>query len=380
MKITIQNLKFFYGFTFFMNLGVGMLGLGIPLFALKLGANNVELGAIGAIGSFVYILFVPFSGGITDRFPKNVQAGIGAILFGAMIGLIPFVPSLYWIYLILVCYIIGLALVWPALEATMSHYFSGKDLARGAGWYNLSWSSGAMIGIYIAGWIYAREPGLVFWSAGGICILNGIIFMSLFRVPPKPEEVVTNGESGPEYLLYLFWLANAMSYFAMNEIRNIYPKLARDLGFSSENLGFLLLCLTFAQASLFVILNRTARWHNKFWPLTFSMVLVLAGLILTYFSQSMAAFAVAFLLIGAGGGISYTGSLYYAVSLSPKLAGSRSGWHEFYVGLGGLAGPLLGGIFAQYIGVRSPYLMSGALVLVMMAIQFVYRKRAASLR
>jgi len=231
MKLTVQNLNFFYGFGFFMNMFVGMLFLGMPLFAIKLGANNLDLGIIGTFGSLVYILFVPIAGALSDRFPKNLQAGLATILFGAMVCLIPFVPRLILLYPVILVYFIALALVWPALESAMSHYVSGKALSRTAGWYNVSWCSGAMLGIYFAGHIYAQKPGLVFWLAGGLAILLGLCFAGFFRVPERAGSDDTETETGPVYFLYLAWLANAMSYFSLIQIRNIFPKLAITSGF-----------------------------------------------------------------------------------------------------------------------------------------------------
>ncbi len=375
MKFTVQSLKFFYVFTFFMNLFVGMLALGIPLLALSLGANNVTLGAIGTLGALAYILFVPLSGILSDRFPKNLQAGLAAILFGIMVSLFPSVPRLILIYPVAIGYYLALALLWPALESAMSHYVSGKALSAKAGWYNVSWCSGAMVGIYLAGWIYKIRPALVFWIAGGLGIILGAVFAGFFRVPAKRVESENGSEVGPIYYLYLYWLGNGAAYFSLNLIRNIFPKLAVDLGISSSNLGLLLLLLSFSQCLLFIVLNVTARWHFRLWPLVLAMLLVAAGLMAAFFSKTMPGFGLGFLLIGAGAGLTYSGSLYYAISLSSSLAGSRSGWHEFYLGLGGLAGPLLGGIFAQYLGVKSPYLIFALLVLMALLIQIVYFRK-----
>jgi len=376
MKLTVQSLKIFYVFTFFMNLFVGMLFLGIPLLALKLGANNVALGAIGTLGSLVYILCVPVSGIFADRFPKNLQAGLAAILFGITVCLIPSVPRLSLLYPVVVGYFISLALVWPALESTMSHYFSGPALSRTAGWYNVSWCSGAMVGIYLAGWIYGIKPELVFWIAGGLGIILGAVFAGFFRVPAKKAESENGSEFGPIYYLYLYWLGNGAAYFSLNLIRNIFPKLAVDLGISSSSLGLLLLLLSLAQCLLFIVLNVAVRWHFRFWPLLAAMLLNTAGLLVVFVSKNMPGFGIGFLLIGAGAGITYSGSLYYAISLSSSRAGSRSGWHEFYLGLGALWGPLLGGLFAQYVSPESPYLFSAFLVIAILIVQvFYYRKK-----
>ena len=371
-----RTLTFLYLFTFFTNLTVGMLGIALPLFAISLGAGNITLGAIGTSASIVYVSAVLFTARLSDRIPKNLQSGAGAILFGITLCMFPFVPKLAWVFPLVFCYIIGLALIWPSLESALARFVTGKQLAMSSGWYNVSWSSGATIGYLLGGYVYAHGAGLVFRIAGGAAILLGAAFISLFRAPAEAKEPDKGFEPGPVYLLYLSWLANGMIYFILNIMRNIFPRLAAQLHFSSANLGYLLLSLSLAQCALFIILNLTAKWHFKFWPLIVALFTVIAGLMVVTFTNQFAGFAIGFLLIGAGAGMTYSASLYYAVGMESGVAGERSGWHEFYVGVGGFSGPLVGGLLAHFVGPKSPYAASAGLVLVVIAIQvYLYSKK-----
>jgi len=372
----IKSVKFLYLFSFFMNLFMGMLFLGIPLFALKLNAGNITLGLLGANSALVYILLVPVSGWLSGRVSKNLQAGLGAMIFGATICLVPFLNHLGWIFVLQIFYMAGMALVWPAVESGLGHFSSGKALARSAGWFNVSWSSGAMIGYYLAGWIFQLKPNWVFFSAGGLSVMLGVMCAWLFKFPKPLPDDSESSEDNAEYLLYLCWIANGMIYFVFNILRNIFPKYAVELEISSANLGLLLFLLSLAQALWFIILNLTGRWHFKFWPIAFSMFGTFLGLIIISFFRSLAGFALGFFLIGSSGGMTYFASLYYAISLKSSLAGTRSAWHEFYLGLGALSGPLLGGVLAHAFGSRSPYLVSAGLVIMVLMAQilsFIFR-------
>jgi len=378
MKLNFRSLAFLYLFSFFANLLVGMVLLGLPLFAIHLGAGNIQLGIIGTLGSLAYVLFVPFSGWLSDRIPRNLQAGAGAVLFGALLLVIPFVPTLTWIYPLVALYLIATALIWPALESALCGFSGGVALARSAGWFNVSWSSGATLGFLLAGLLYSRGPGLVFWLAGGLSIVLGLAFSSLFRAAGCKEQQGGQTRSGSVYLLYLSWLSNGMVYFVFNILRNIFPRLAESLGFSSADLGMLLLCLSLAQTVLFVVLNLTSRWHFKFWPIVVALLSTFAGLLIVVFADSLAGFAIGFLLIGASGGVTYSASLYYAVSLESSIAGSRSGWHEFYLGAGAFSGPLIGGLLAHYLGPKSPYAVSAILVVILIFAQVFYFRLIAA--
>jgi len=377
MKLNLKSLNFLYVFSFFSNMFAGMLGLALPLFALSLGAGNVALGTFGTTASLVYIIAVPFSGWLADRVPKNLQAGAGVALFGAALCLIPFVTRLNRLYPMVVCYVIGLALLWPSLESALGRFASGRALARSSGWYNVSWSSGATLGYLLSGFIYERSPSLVFWSAGGLAVFFGVMFSLFFRAPDHKDDSIGATDSGPIHMLYISWFLNGTIYFVLNTIRFIFPKLAEDLGMSSANLGWLLLFLSLSQCLLLLLMNLTAIWHFKFWPMALAMLAAAAGLVVVTFSHRMPGFALGFFLIGAAAGVTYSGSLYYAVSLEKSMAGSRSGWHEFYLGFGGFSGPLIGGILAQYLGPKTPYSVSAGLVLLMLlAMAFYFRAKS----
>jgi len=372
----ISSVKFIYLFSFFVNLFMGMVFLGIPLFALKLNAGNIALGLLGANSALVYILLVPFSGWLSGRISKNLQAGLGAMIFGASICLAPFINHFFWIFILQIFYMGGMALVWPAVESGLGHFGSGKALARSAGWFNVSWSSGAMIGYYLAGLIFQLKPNWVFFSAGGLSVMFGVMFALLFKLPKPLPEGPESSEDNAEYLLYLCWLANGMIYFVFNILRNIFPKFAVELEISSANIGLLLFILSLAQGLWFLILNLTERWHHKFFPIALSMLSTFLGLIIIGFSGSLFGFALGFFLIGSSGGMAYFASLYYAIGLKSGLAGTRSAWHEFYLGLGALSGPLLGGVLAHSFGLRSPYLVSAGLVIMVLMVQilsFIFR-------
>jgi len=72
-------------------------------------------------------------------------------------------------------------------------------------------------------------------------------------------------------------------------------------------------------------------------------------------------FAAAFFGVGLCSSLTYNSSLYYSVHLVTRK-GKGAGIHETIVGCGALCGPLLGGIAAQYAGLRAPYILCAALL------------------
>jgi MFS family permease len=87
-------------------------------------------------------------------------------------------------------------------------------------------------------------------------------------------------------------------------------------------------------------------------------------------------FASAFVMIGLSCSVTYYSSLYYAVHLLKKK-GKGSGLHESILGGGAVLGPILGGVAAQYAGLRAPYFLCiGVLVMAFGVELALLRKKA----
>jgi len=73
-------------------------------------------------------------------------------------------------------------------------------------------------------------------------------------------------------------------------------------------------------------------------------------------------------------GVTFTGSIFYSL-YTRGGGGRRTGFHEAIIGSGILFGPLLGGLAAEHIGPRSPYLLSSGIVLAGLILQVYFLKR-----
>jgi MFS family permease len=92
-------------------------------------------------------------------------------------------------------------------------------------------------------------------------------------------------------------------------------------------------------------------------------------------SNSPLLFALALTLIGLSVSVSYYSSLLYAIRLSSQK-GRGTGFHESILSIGGLTGPILGGLGAHFWGLRIPYLICLFFLLAAVAFEAAFlRKR-----
>ena len=103
-------------------------------------------------------------------------------------------------------------------------------------------------------------------------------------------------------------------------------------------------------------------------------MLALAGLSLIIVSDEAVLFAAAFVMIGLTCSLTYYSSLYYSVHLLKKK-GRGSGLHESILGGGAVLGPILGGVAAQYAGLRAPYLLCIVVLVMAFGVELALLKK-----
>ena len=165
-----------------------------------------------------------------------------------------------------------------------------------------------------------------------------------------------------------------MSWFLLGVIRNLFPKLGTELGFSSGIIGFFIFLMILAQTIMFFTLGRTQKWHYRLFPIILFQAFAVIALFVMAFSQSGMYFMAAMVFLGLSTGMTYFSSIFYSLyGFIDK--GKKSGIHEAVIGTGAFFGPLIGGLFASRFGIRAPYITSALLLTAAMAIEATLFRR-----
>ena len=359
-----------------------------PLWAISHGANSLDLGLIGAAGSLVYLLSVTFTGRLSDRYNPRRVSTLGSMIFAAAAALFPSTRSLAPIYFLVSLYNFALAIYWPSLESQLAHVLHRGDLSRRTSYYNISWSTGLALGGISSGFIYDLSPIVPFYLAAAGAALLPLLFL-VFPPPsdngagPPPLDQDRHPLQHPIHLT-VARVSNTGLWFALGILRNIFPKLAHDLSISATWLGILMSSINWGMSSIFVLFAFSHFWHFRYRLVVLAQVLALGAMLLVAVSKSPLLFLAAFAIIGLASANSYSGALYYSLHFAkkpgeeePSTVGHNTGIHEFYIGLGGFLGPLLGGPLAITVSPRAPYLLAGSVILATMLAGWILMRRAA---
>jgi MFS family permease len=361
---------FLYVATFLMDGLIGVIGLCVPLLALRLGATYDDLGAIGAVSSLVYALACLVSGRLSERLGYRRSTALASAAVALSVACYPRATRVLHLIALYTLTWVCLSCYWPALQAWLGSGKGRRDLLRGLGRFNISWALGLLVGPAVGGSLYAMDldwPFLI--AAGAIGLLSlFIVFLRLQAPPQAPASEAPPEDAASDHFLRLAYVANFATFFATGTVRSLFPKFASDLGIAPGPLGLLMALIGLAQVVTFFLVARADRWQFRLSPLVASQVAGAAGLLTLAFGASPGVFAVGLLAHGALTGLTFTASIFY--SLFVRNPGSRrTGLHEAVVGGGFFLGPLLGGIAAEHLGPRSPYLLSAAFILLAVGLQ-----------
>jgi len=370
---------FLYAIAFVVDGCFALLGICVPLLAMSIGATYDDLGAISATSALTYSLGCFAGGHLSDRIGYRrfmVVASLGI----ALICVCYLVVDQLW-QLFALAGLTGAMMsgFWPPLQAWLG---AGKDrsqLLQAVGGFNVCWSLGILIGPVLGGTLYAVDPSRVFVLAA---VLMGTIFAFMLRLPVR-EETATEEQMDQSASLALArrflpvaWVANFATFFATGTVRSLFPKLATDLGIDPALLGKLLGLIGLTQVISFFLIARTDRWQFKLAPLVGIQLTAVLGLGILALGSSQIHFALGLLCQGVLIGTTFTSSAFYSLHAEGP-GGKRTGIHEGLIGSGMLVGPLAGGLMAEHVGSRAPYLLASGVLLCAIAVEIylVNRKR-----
>lgn len=343
------------------DLAVSCVVLGAQFLAIELGASPLVLGLIGTVGSLAYALSCTVSGAVSDRVGRKPLA-ITACLVSATVWLaMGRAPNPYYLVALAPLSGAALAFFWPPAQAWLGELSgaSPQRLNHNLSLFNIAWTIGIMTGPWVAGqtWDYGHLLPFAIGTALGLlgaALLAGIPARAASGAPPPAVKV-----SAPPRMVQLFlllaWVGNWASWYARGTVSTLYPKLGLDLAHSHALIGTLILVLGVAQLFAFALARFTVRWHYSLGILMAAEVLGLVGMAAGAWVRTPLWFAVAFSAVGVCAGVTYVSSLTYALHGQAGSRGKRSGLHEAVLGMGAVAGPLVGGVLGEVFGLRASF-------------------------
>lgn len=351
---------------FIMNLNLTMLGLALVYFvADKFGQGAGMIGLFFALGYGTYF----FGCTLYHRWDDRIRPAGSLISAASLIALLSlglYLAPRFSLALGALLILQGsLGFFWPPLMGWVSAGLEGKELGRNLGQFNQSWSTGALLGPFVAGWLYPVNPVLPFIvSASSLIFISLLFFLgSRFLPDMNPAETLKAKKETPAGLdkstplRFPSWVGIFSSYAVYGVVVNILPLEIRDsLGYGEQTAGNLLLLRGIVTLAGFTLLARHSAWHfRRSWILAVqgtTLVLILTVLILPSRLEFLGVFILLFGLLYAA---SYNNSIFHGSSGAVNR-GRRMAIHEAVLTMGVASGSLGGGILYQQGGINLVWL------------------------
>ncbi|WP_319415831.1 MFS transporter [Marispirochaeta aestuarii] len=355
-----------YPAAFMVNGGITMLNFSVIFFMRRTyGTSPALVGWMSAFWAFAYLIGCIGLGGISRRLSYRRALPLATSVMGISTLLILIIPweisALFWYMLF------GLitALHWPPLMGWLSEGLEGRDLSRAVGGFNLSWSTGAGAGPFIAGLLIERSLRLPLLVIALLYGFTAVLYITTFslsrrrksRIADLPEIDLPKIKDQSSPLRYAGWIGVASSYTLLGALMFIFPMYAEDvLGYAESFTGLLLFLRGAVTVAGFYLAGKTIFWHHNPLQISISQLLLGACALLLAFAFRPGTYLMLYIFFGLIFALQYATSIFHGVSGALNRE-QRMAIHEGSLTFGVVLGSAGGGLLYQWFSFRSVMVM-----------------------
>jgi multidrug resistance protein len=350
----------------------------LPFYAERLGADAVSVGALVSIFAAAQLASSPLWGRLSDRYGRRPMILAGLMISAVSYLLFESASTVSLLFLSRFVQGMGAGTV-GVVQAYLSDSVPSEDRAKALGWLTAATSAGVMIGPAIGSLSAAYGligPG---YLAAILCFLN---FIFAWRWLPESATAesgkrhkATKGTTrrvisdilrhpkGPVGSVVLIYAFGMMAFMAMNGVLALF--LERKFGINEKTIGWFFVYVGgISLVMRTVVLGPAVRRFGEVRVLragALSMALSLAAIPL---APSIPALALAVLLMPVGTALLFpTTTSLVSRRAAPRETGLTLGVHQAFGGVARMIGPLWSGMAFQHVGIRSPFWIAAAVML-----------------
>jgi DHA1 family multidrug resistance protein-like MFS transporter len=345
---------------------IGLLIPVTPIFALKLGASQFELGLIGSVGAVIYVVVSFTLSSLWDAIGGRAPIIISCLLYSLTALLTSIADNPVQIILLKVVEGFSLSILWPPLESYVAEA-KKSEVNNVVMNYCISWSSGNVLGTLISGFaLELIELRSIFRIAGLCsCLLVAVSFMRIVNVRNRTEDSNSSISGNIRSLKTIFlkyssfWISMIIYALSQGILLALFPAYAEIMGVPSLIIGLSIFLLTAGRTIGFVLFNKI--------PLDRGSMLKMGMFLMGFGSMIFIFFLDVILVFSASFVVGFGASIVYSLTFE-NISVWSEGQHCLYAGLfEGCTGlgylmPIIGGALAEH-NLILPYVFSSSVSL-----------------
>ena len=356
-----------------------MLGFGMVFYLREIHAASAgKIGAFFGLWNLSYVLGCLLVRPLTDSVRPRYLLITGTSCMCLLPLAMHYGGSLPLAYVFFGLLGVSSSLFWPPLAGWLSTGLEGAALGKVMSRFSLSWSTGAIITLPLAGWLSQKAAVLPVYAASALSLLASFLLagaaLALPRVRGDQYSAVVDGESHVDVgratlLRYAAWVGLFTTYVVMGVIMNIFPVSAKeDLHISKSVIGILMFSRTLFLMVGFGILGHTTFWHYRSSQMLLGQLALAGCLLAMVYARHPLMVALVLAFVGLLEASSNFNGVFHGIAGSANRA-ARSAVHESLLAAGLISGSLLGGIMYQYSSITKVYLTCAGVVLAGVLVQ-----------
>lgn len=344
----------------------------IPVFAVKLGANALEIGLVGGAAYATYS-FMPFiMGHFSDRRGSRKFFILSSFVILALVSLsYSLVQDPVSLIIMRVFEGVGWAMLWPAIEAAVTET-SVRDSKRSLTIFNYTWSLGAALGPGIGTLLVTLYSyRFAFFTSGVLFLiliaLNGV---ALFRerapfvvnektsrtsLHSSMRSMLLSEDKERNFRVWTSLAATALSAVTSGVFFTFFGPYATSIGVSVLLVGLITTTYGFVRFFTYVALARESFFSQIFdssrrnrTVIMFASLASFSGVLILLKDPTSLVYFISFTLFAIGYSIVYSISQTTLIAeTKPELKGAGAGLFESSIGLGAALGPIIAGAISS---------------------------------
>lgn len=350
----------------------------VPIFAKnELGASYADLGLIG-LANFIPYIFIPvFVGALLGKYNNGRILSLGIIINTSSVYLLSLARSVPEVMVLRAMTGIAHAFFWPPAESIISNESTEesrvKNIARFTGFFVSGFMIGPLIGTFLlegADASYRMVFQIATFVLASSMILSIQIAKKHIHIPRSKVSFsgIREITKFPHMIAILIYCASS---FGM--ILAIHPAFLNDRNMSATSIEVLYFVFGVSRVATLALAERLARHTVK--TIVASTLCISAGLLVSFFSDSIIQFGVAMALMGFGFSVIFPLTLEMILRKVRKEASAVAiGAYETTFGIGWAIGPISAGLISEFSGNAVPYLVFFAAGLGISAMSAVKRR------
>ncbi len=361
----------FFASALAMDAAAAIFLVALPFLAMNFGATSLTLGILGACRATLYIATTPICDHFSDRGNRRTFIVVGALAAVVMSMLMGITHNLTQLFLVAILWTAAPSLFWPSLFGWTGDAHEPQELGHATGAVNLGWAVGTMLGALAGGFLFTIGPSIPFFCAAIPAFVAFAVFIPfpfrriLHSHAPHLEVRRTRRRE-----IIALWMGNFGVFAMVGLLGDVFPRLGREIGVTAAIFGTFMFGTSLVRSLAFL----SGFWWSRIlrdWRVAIATQLLAAAGVATVCTASAHGWlAMIYGLLGLASGVSYYRGSYASLAIV-GARGFRSALVEASAMAGMTAGSLGGGIIAQWIGLRAPYVPCALLAAVLAAVQAI---------